>query len=155
MFEIQTFRLKNRTKFSSDFRRSDFRHSGRSVCQIVQLYYKRTKSERSVGRVNQPNVWNLNKMVWISDNLKFELFGNGTTLESAEIRTFGFQILTVSNIMCQPKRDLKRTSFNSLITLPPFIRLGRNFFCIHLGKKSWLKIFFSAEGRLGQKNYDL
>ena len=31
---------------------------------------------------------------------------------------------------------------NGLITSPPFIRLGRNFFCVHLGKKVCLKIFF-------------
>ena len=68
MSEIRTFGLENRTKFSSDFRCSDFRHSGRSVRSIVRLYYKRPKSE---------------------------LFGNGTTLESAEIQTFGFQTFTV------------------------------------------------------------
>ena len=38
MSEIRRFRLDNRTKFSSDFRRSNFRHSGCSVCSIVRLY---------------------------------------------------------------------------------------------------------------------
>ena len=90
MSEILTFRLENRTKFSSDFR-----HSGCSVRSIVQLYYKRWKSDRSVGRVNQPNVWNPNKMVQISDTVWNQMFGNGTTLETAKIQTFGFQTLTV------------------------------------------------------------
>ena len=49
---------------------------------------------------------------------------------------------------------------NGLITSPPFIRLGRNFFCLHLGKKVCLKIFFSRPragwaGARGQKNSDL
>ena len=56
MSKIQTFSfgLENRTKFSSDFRRLDFRHSG---CSIVRLYYKCPKFESSVGRVDQPTVW--------------------------------------------------------------------------------------------------
>ena len=54
------------------------------VCLIIRLYYKCPKSERSVGQVVQPNV-----------RLKSELFRNGTTLESAEIRTFAFQTVFV------------------------------------------------------------
>ena len=69
MSKIQMFCLENRTKFSSDFRCSDFRHSGCLVCSIVWLKYKHPKSECSVGRVDQPNVWNPNKMVWISDTV--------------------------------------------------------------------------------------
>ena len=56
MSEIQTFRLENRTKSSLDFRRLDFRHSGCLVCLIIRLCYKRLKSERLFGRVDQPNI---------------------------------------------------------------------------------------------------
>ena len=66
MSEIRMFGLENPTKFSSDFWRLDFRHSGCSVRLIVRSYYKCPKSERSVGRVDQPNVWNL--LIWILDN---------------------------------------------------------------------------------------
>ena len=55
MSEIRMFSLESKTKFSSDFR-----HSGRSVRSIVWLYYKRPKYKCSVGRVDQPNVWNPN-----------------------------------------------------------------------------------------------
>ena len=79
MSEIRTFGLENRIKFISDFRRSDFRHSGCSVRSIVRLYYKCPKSESSVGRDDQPNVWN----------------PNCGTLESAEIWIFVFQTVTV------------------------------------------------------------
>ena len=55
MSKIQTFGLENQAKFSSAFRRSDFGHQGCSVRSIVRLYYKRQKSERSIGQVDQPN----------------------------------------------------------------------------------------------------
>ena len=49
-------------------------------------------------------------------------------------------------------------TINGLITLQPFIHLGR-FFCAHLGKKLCLKKKISAEGWFGQgqgpKNSDL
>jgi hypothetical protein len=38
---------------------------------------------------------------------------------------------------------------NDLISLPPIIRLRRNFFCVHLGKKECLKIFFFGQGPVG------
>ena len=72
---------ENRTKFSSDFRRSDFRHSGCSIRSIVWLYYYK--------RVNVQNLKCLVGRVRSTKHLKSELFGNGTTLESAKIQTFG------------------------------------------------------------------
>ena len=51
MSEIQLLGLESQTKFSWDFG-----HLGRLFRLIVRLYYKRPKSERSVGQVDQPNV---------------------------------------------------------------------------------------------------
>ena len=69
MSKILTLGLENLTKFSSDLRRSDFRHSSCLVRLIVWLYYKRPKFERSVGQVDQPNIWNPNKMVRITNTV--------------------------------------------------------------------------------------
>ena len=35
--------------------------------------------------------------------------------------------------------SVRACATKGLITLPPFIRLGQNFFCVHLGKKVCLK----------------
>ena len=102
MSEIPTFRLENRTKFSSYFRPSDFRHSGCWICSIVQLWYKHPKSK---------------------------LFGNWTTLESAKIRTFGFQTLTVHAVAATVsvqnlwnweclKSGCSRVQFQTTVTQP-------------------------------------
>ena len=70
MSEIRTFRLeKTEQKLSSDFRRLDFGHSGCSGRAMVWLYYNCQKPEHSAGRVDQTNVRNPNKMVWISDTV--------------------------------------------------------------------------------------
>ena len=69
MSEIRMFRMENRTKFCSDFRHSDFRHSGCSVRSIVWLYYKPPKSERSVGRVKTTEHLKSEQNDWISDNV--------------------------------------------------------------------------------------
>ena len=44
---------KSERSVSSDFRRSDFTHS---IRLMVGLYYKRSKTEHSVGQVDQPNI---------------------------------------------------------------------------------------------------
>ena len=61
MSEIRMFSLGTRTKNGSVIgalviRRSDFGHSGGSVLLIIRLYYKHSKSERSVGPVDQPYI---------------------------------------------------------------------------------------------------
>ena len=118
MSEIRTFGLEKRTKLSSNFRRSDFGHSGCSVRSIVRLYYKRPKSESSVGQVDQPNVWNPN-YVNRSDFgqcLKSELFHNRTKSKNAKIQTFRFRTFTVLEVIyCTEEEHIYTANWHMLV----------------------------------------
>ena len=136
MSEIWTFGLENLTKLSRDFG-----YWGRSVCSIVQLFYKRPKSERSVGQVDQPNVWNQNKIVRISDSacnpnsLGMGQFWKAPKSECSDFRHLlylprGKWFLVVLAILQRDKtgndRRLEQRSSHWILTLGPVEKVVQN-----------------------------
>ena len=132
MSEIR--RLGNRTKFSLDFR-----HSGRSVRSIVWLYYKLPKSERLVGRVDQPNARNPNCLgmgrLWKAPKSKHSDFKH-----LLYISTYFYSYMYYKTVHFSVDLQLNKIALFSFAKL----LLGINTVFMHLSYKNkfvWLFIF--------------